>query len=358
MPRGRRPSPNGWTRDNLLAGRTPRVKAEGFTLRELLDRYVVGKRHLLDTGEIGPRHFAELYACCRRIGDAFGLHRLVVDLAADDFDKLRVSIAKKWGPVRLGNEVQRVRSVFKFGFEMGLIDRPVRFGPPFKKPTRKVLRLNRTKSGTRMFEAAEIRSLLDAANSTMKAMILLGVNCGFGNGDVAKLPVKALDLKAGWVNFARPKTGVPRRCCLWPETVVAIKTALEQRPKPRSPVAAGVVFLTIQGNPWERTGVSEPDKETGKLTTTNNAPVVQEFIKLLKKLKLHRRGMGFYALRHTFETVAGASKDQVAVNAIMGHVNATMAANCRERIDDDRLKAVVDYVHKWLFPIVKKNRSK
>ena len=133
----------------------------------------------------------------------------MVDLAADDFDKLRVSIAKKWGPVRLGNEIQRVRSVFKYGYDAGLIDRPVRFGPSFKKPTRKVLRLNRAKNGSRMFEAAEIRSLLDAANSTMKAMILLGVNCGFGNGDVAKLPTKALDLKAGWVSFPAPRLACP-----------------------------------------------------------------------------------------------------------------------------------------------------
>jgi integrase len=56
--------------------------------------------------------------------------------------------------------------------------------------------------------------------------------------------------------------------------------------------------------------------------------------------------------------VAGDSRDQVAVNAIMGHSDATMAANYRERIDDDRLKAVVDHVHKWLFPVVKTKRSK
>ena len=89
-------------KDDLLAGRTPRVKAEGFTLRELLDRFMVSKRHLLDTREISAKHFAELYATCRRIGDAFGLNRLVIDLASDDFDRLRESIAKQWGPTRLG----------------------------------------------------------------------------------------------------------------------------------------------------------------------------------------------------------------------------------------------------------------
>ena len=131
------------------------MKEEGFAIRELLDRFVVSKRHLLATREISAKHFAELYATCRRIGDAFGLNRLVIDLACDDFDRLRESISKQWGPTRLGNEIQRVRSVFKFGYEAGLIDRPVRFGPTFKKPTRKVMRQNRAKNGVRMFEAAE-----------------------------------------------------------------------------------------------------------------------------------------------------------------------------------------------------------
>jgi hypothetical protein len=72
---------------------------------------------------------------------------LVIDLASDDFDRLRQSIAKQWGPTRLGNEVQRVRSVFKFGYDSGLIDRPVRFGPSFRKPARKVMRQHRAKDG-------------------------------------------------------------------------------------------------------------------------------------------------------------------------------------------------------------------
>ncbi len=42
---------------------------------------------------------------------------------------------------------------------------------------------------------------------------------------------------------------------------------------------------------------------------------------------IKRAGLSFYALRHTFETVAGETKDQVAVDAIMGHVNGTMATH-------------------------------
>jgi integrase len=54
-------------------------------------------------------------------------------------------------------------------------------------------------------------------------------------------------------------------------------------------------------------------------------------------------------LRHTFETIGGESKDQVAVNAIMGHVDDSMAGVYRERISDERLIAVTDKVREWLW---------
>ncbi len=48
-------------KDDLLAGRTPRVKPDGLPLDELLDRFMVSKRCLLDTCEITPKHYAEQY---------------------------------------------------------------------------------------------------------------------------------------------------------------------------------------------------------------------------------------------------------------------------------------------------------
>ena len=73
-----------------------------------------------------------------------------------------------------------------------------------------------------------------------------------------------------------------------------------------------------------------------------------EFRKLLKAEELYRPKLGFYALRHTFETIAGESRDQVAVGHIMGHVDASMAGVYRERISDDRLLAVSKTVRDWL----------
>ena len=86
---------------------------------------------------------------------------------------------------------------------------------------------------------------------------------------------------------------------------------------------------------------------TGKVVFDD--AISKEMAKLLKGLGLRRPGLNFYSLRHTFETIGGGARDQVAVDHIMGHARDDMASVYRERISDDRLKAVTDHVRKWLF---------
>ncbi len=230
--------------DDLHAGRTPRVKktGEGLTLAELSNRFLTAKLRQQHAGEITPATFHGYKQTTDLLISQFGKERLVDDLAAEDFEALRDEMAKRWGPVRLSNQVQSVRTVFKYGFESGLIDKPVRYGPRFRKPSAGVLRRHRAKNGERMIEADALRQLLAAAPVQLKAMCLLGVNCGFNNKDCADLPLAALDLDGGWINFSRPKTGIPRRCPLWTETVAALRAAVAERPEPRQDEAAGLVF--------------------------------------------------------------------------------------------------------------------
>ncbi len=81
---------------------------------------------------------------------------------------------------------------------------------------------------------------------------------------------------------------------------------------------------------------------------TPDSPVTKEMRKLLDGLDIngHRN---FYTLRHCFETIGGEARDQIAVDHIMGHTREDMASHYRERISDERLKAVTDYVRRWLF---------
>jgi integrase len=339
-------------REDLYAGREPRPTGEGLRLRDLCNHFLTAKQQQLDCGEITPRTFLDYRRTTDRLIAVFGKHRLVTDLAADDFRRLRADIAKTRGPVALGNEITRTRVVFKYAYDAGLIPAPVRYGPAFKRPPVRVIRRERHKNGARMFEAAEIRRILDAAPLYLKAMALLGINCGFGNNDCAMLPIDALDLQGGWLDFPRPKTAVARRCPLWPETVAALRAAIADRPKPKAEEAAGLVFITKYGRTWNQDTTSSPiAAEFRKLLQAIDDDAEQNAKKTRKKApaKLYRKGRAFYGLRHTFETIGGESIDQVAVNAIMGHVDNTMAGAYRERISDERLRAVTDTIHNWLF---------
>jgi integrase len=337
-------------RDDLLAGRVPRKYAGGLTIRDLANRFLAAKLSLVKSGELSPKTWNAYYSTCERLLEQWGKTRPVESLATEDFEKLRGDLAAGCGPVTLANMIQRIRTLFKFAWDEGIIEKPVRFGSVFKKPSRKVVRRARHAAGEKMFEAAEVRKLLDVASVPMRAMILLGINCGFGQTDAALLPIKALDLKGGWVNHPRPKTSVARRCPLWKETVVALRAAIKGRPEPKLPEDSGLVFITARGgNRWVRVAPKVDENGNGTPSVVTDAVAV-EFGRLLDATELHRFGLGFYALRHTFRTIAGASKDQPAIDRIMGRSRDDMASVYRERIDDDRLEAVTKVVHNWLWP--------
>ncbi len=78
-------------KDDLLAGRTPRAKLSGVTVRDLCNHFLTSKKHALDSREIASRTFAEYHASCERIIEAFGKERLVTDLGTADFEKYRAA---------------------------------------------------------------------------------------------------------------------------------------------------------------------------------------------------------------------------------------------------------------------------
>jgi integrase len=323
-------------KDDLHAGRKPRPALESLTVKDLINEFLNHKKGRVQTGELTRRMFDDYKAACDLLIEQFGKSRLVDDLGPDDFSEVRNKLAGKWGPHRLAGTIQRIRSVFKFAFDEKLIGRPVSFGQSFKGPSKRTFRLERAAQGPKLFTQKEILELLAEAGTHLRAMILLGINCGYGNSDCGTLPLSAVNLETGWIDYPRPKTGIPRRCALWPETVDALKQSLAKRPEPKDSKDSGLVFITKYGMSW------------AKDTSTN--PVSQETAKLLRSLKINgRKGLGFYTLRHVFRTIADESKDQVAVDFIMGHADDSMAGHYREKISDARLKAVAEHVRGWLF---------
>ena len=46
-------------RDDLQAGRTPRVTGDGLTVRDLANRFLTQKKSMVDSGELSPRTFGD-----------------------------------------------------------------------------------------------------------------------------------------------------------------------------------------------------------------------------------------------------------------------------------------------------------
>ena len=183
--------------------------------------------------------------------------------------------------------------------------------------------------------------MIDGAGVQLRAMILLGINAGFGNTDCATLTVQALDLSGGWVSGPRHKTGVMRKAKLWPETVAAIQAAIAKRPEPATPEYRELVFLTKSGKPWVR--MVGPD---GRTVFDGMGAAHRE---LMHRLGINHGAAGFYSLRRMTETIGGGCRDQIATDVVTGHTSPGQGTTYRLDIDDARLVAVSDTIHGWLF---------
>lgn len=353
----------------LKDGRTPppdNVSEDGCTLRELVNSFLDSKEAKQISGELSPRTFRDYFKSCEALIDHFGPDRRVDDLRPDDFRDYRSKLAKRVSVTTLKNEINRVCILFNYAHENELIEKPVRFGQEFSRPSAKQLRRVKNQRGPKLFNREEITRLIQAADVHFRAMIYLGLNGGLGNTDIANLPQAAVDLKHGWINFPRPKTEIPRRIPLWPETVQALRESLAKRPAPAEREYADLFFLTSHGVPWVRVKPNvDEDGETKPGTAIDS--IALQFGKLLRavdikpsgetkkgkqpKIPANVKGLGFYTLRHCLETIGGESRDQVAVDALMGHVDPSMAGNYRQAISDDRLRAVVNVVRDWLFAV-------
>jgi integrase len=324
-------------KDDLYGGRLPKTRGgvdyapAGPTIKEVCDGFYEAKQLEMEAGDITRRTLEDYDRSAALVCRMFDKHRAATTLKPNDFQALRAELAKRLNPNSLGNEVQRIRTLFRWAAESDLLDKPLKFGPSFKRPKKKVVRAVRHEKGSRMIEPWQIRRLLKAASQPLQAMLYLGINCGIGNADVARLRFEHLDLNGRWLNLPRGKTGTERRCRLWPETVASLACAIECRRQPLETIDKRLVFITRLGGDWgSQTAVSH---EVGKL---------------LKKTGLARPGRGFYDLRHIAATIGCEGGDSVAVGHMLGHLEGNMLDTYREGVSDERLDKVSTVIRRWL----------
>ena len=331
-------------KDDLEAGRTPKPPADHrLTVKEMVNVFLTVKETKVESGELDRRTYKEYQRCGRRLMRVLGRGTAVEDLGPNDFLKLRREMSKTLKSLTsIKADIRKMMVFFNFAYNEGYIERPIRPSEALKSPTAAALRREREEKPKKMFQAAQIRAMLVKANVQMKAMILLGINCAFGNTDCVLLTKNRLDLDGGWIRFPRPKTGVRRHCPLWPETTAALKAVLDQVESKHADYK-NRIFVVDKRKPAAH-------------HIDDGRRVSLYFRALLDLIGIPKDSPNFYALRHTFVTVAmqPRDKDKDAIRMITGH-----GSNGRDMLDeyneedvaDARLLAVSNHVHDWLFKV-------
>lgn len=343
-------------RDDLNAGREPRAwTADGVTVADLFNDFLTSKRDKADDGDLSESTFRDYFDILSMATKSLGRNTVVANLRPADFRKLRRTLGQGKTAVTLKKRIICTRSPFRFGIRNGMIAEQPSFGDEFNVPEEKKIANERFENdlehGVRSFEAEELQSILDGANPVLTAMVLLGINCGFTQTDIAGLPIVAVNLENGVIDWFRKKKGTVRRCTLWPETVVALRNVeLIRKPEPR-PEAAGLFFVTSHGFPYVRYQLKASSEEVKYKSRVDAVHTM--FQRRTKSLGFDRHGRGFGSLRHTFRTVADGVLDETAINILMGHkandIGRKYYLRAKSGFFDDRLKAVTCHVRNWLY---------
>jgi integrase len=219
------------------------------------------------------------------------------------------------------------------------------FGEDFAPITRKAANRQKTNQVRKDISSEDLRAIIEASSMTFRPLVLLAINAGIGNLDLANMKLSAfpdIDTPEVWIDLPRGKTGTDRRFMLWPETVSAIREYLDARPGPAGHSNDDRLFLTRQGFAWVRDYKKDrQDAITGAFKRYRTAGKVD-------------RGT-FYDIRRTFQTVAAETLDFPAVSHVMGHARKAddMAAKYTQHISDDRIRTVCNYVRTWLYETAK-----
>ena len=240
----------------LHSGQTTRIGcADELTVARLANKFLAAKERKREAGNIEAATFVEYHRDCELMVSHFGRARSVASITRKDLGAFREFLGRGVNATTLNNRVGNAGSIFTFAYEDELIEKPVRFGEEFRRPERRILPRARARGGRLHFQASEIRGILDAGPPVLRAKILLGINAGLGNTDLGRLPASCINLDRGWLDYARVKTGIDRRCPLWPETIDAVRAAVVSMAackRARDPSAQGLLFVTRNGMPYTR----------------------------------------------------------------------------------------------------------
>ncbi|MFB6320794.1 hypothetical protein, partial [Saccharicrinis sp. FJH54] len=158
--------------DDLHAGRTPAAAAKGAVqLRDVLNVLLTHQRRRADAAEIAPHSFEEWRRNADLLASHFGPGRDPLSLTPEDFAQFKAAmIDRDWALRTVRTRINYTKAIFRFAYEEGLIEKPVRFGPRFKAPRMRSVRAETAAKGPRMLSPKEFRHMLEISHPQYRAM--------------------------------------------------------------------------------------------------------------------------------------------------------------------------------------------
>lgn len=177
----------------------------------------------------------------------------------------------------------------------------------------------------------EFGALLDYADTRMKAVLLLGLNCAMHSGEIGKTLKADIDLKARTLEGKRSKTHQRRAAWLWKRTANAIKAYQAEHPH-----QSETLFVS----------------RTGKALTGES--IRQLFVTLRNKAGVPN--VKLEGLRDAAYTIANQT-DSYYVKFLAGHTIKDESKKYVVRGDNPNVRACCEAIERHFFPKTKRGKK-
>lgn len=298
------------------------------TVGALLQLFLSEQKGRHKEGKIRTRTLNDLLRHCPVFETHFGKHTRIQALtlkAMKDFrESLNDGVNGSLNAIGVSIRVRLLRQMLKWAEEKKYIDRAL-WRESVTMPTARQVRDAKEVTASKTMPLATGQALLQCENPMMKVAHYFGANCAFEPHDCGEVKWRHLEIgHVSWLNFPRPKTGCPRRCPLWPETVEAIKAWKSVRPKGNDEL----VLVSRNGSPVAGTGSAST-----RVGGINASSIVsRQTDRQLRALALKEPGVCYMGWRHVAQTI-GETASPLGTKGIMGHVPAKSDMSSEYRVD-------------------------
>ena len=306
-----------------------RAAKQDNTLKVHVDLFLAGKRADADAGELTVGRVEKLRIQLSHFCDWLGSETPVAEITSQMLRDYRSKLleqvtADNWSRTTASDRLGSVKSLVRWLWDTEAIS----------SLPRSMTKLEIGKSNKKIvdFDHDEIRRLLTKASNRTRLYILLMLNCGQTQKDVADLSPGEVDWDVGRITRKRSKTrghaGVPEvSYLLWPETLSLLR-------QERSSEKSDRVLLNEKNEPLWMEELSDKYKK--------NDNVRSAFDRLRRKLKI---GKSLISLKKTSASLIRSSKEYKGLEDVyLAHAPQKMSDRHYAKAPQELLDEAI----KWL----------